>query len=150
MKLVIRSNPTSDLHLSVEPTHTILILKQRISVDIHATLDRFYLCYDQEILSEDNTIEDYGLQEGAIIFCVVKPLTDFVLNVTLEDGSTIPINFQITDTVQKIKRKVGEAAYGRRCPLMLFYNTTLLEDSKMMKDYGIVVKSDVKAIRYIS
>ncbi len=150
MQLNIRCNPSSgDLKLTMDQSKTVFCLRQALAKELKVPLDRFYLCYDQETLSDDNTLEDYGVQSGAVLFCVIRPPSDQVLSVRLDDGAILPVTYQITDTVQKIKRIIGEMAYGRRCPMLVFFKGVLMEDAKMLKDCGIVPKCELAAYRQV-
>ena len=150
MMLTIRTNPSCDVSVQSKESDTILCLKHVISKELKTPIDKFYLCYDQETLEDANTLGDYGLQSGAVIYCVIKPDLENRLKVKLDDSTLLDIGFQFTDSIQKIKRIIGEKAYGRRCPLVVFYNGVQLEDLKMLKDYGIVSKSEIIAFRYLA
>ena len=151
MQLRIRSTPSSeDLSIRAEEIQTISFIRQIISKELEVPLDLFYLCYDQETLTDQNTLEDYGIQEGAVLYCVIKPNTHNAIHVRLDDGTNVEIPFQLTDTVQKIKRLIGEKAYGRRCQLLAFHHGAPLDDAKTMKDYSIKNKEEIFAFRAVA
>eukprot|EP00826_Nyctotherus_ovalis_P019540 TRINITY_DN1603_c0_g1_i8.p1 TRINITY_DN1603_c0_g1~~TRINITY_DN1603_c0_g1_i8.p1 ORF type:complete len:104 (+),score=24.03 TRINITY_DN1603_c0_g1_i8:119-430(+) len=99
------------------------------------------------MLDDEDTLEDYGVQDGAIIYCVIKPVTNDSVLVKLEDGTSFEINFRLSDTVQKIKRVISERAYGKRCRLSLLYKGESMRDGEELKKYKLKNKEEVTVIR---
>eukprot|EP00826_Nyctotherus_ovalis_P034986 TRINITY_DN2960_c0_g1_i1.p1 TRINITY_DN2960_c0_g1~~TRINITY_DN2960_c0_g1_i1.p1 ORF type:complete len:152 (-),score=15.45 TRINITY_DN2960_c0_g1_i1:14-469(-) len=148
MQIRIRSisaNPEFILHFDVGSS--VALLRQTISKEMSIALESFYLCYDQEMLEDQNTLEDYGVQEDAVIFCVVKPVTDNSLVAKLEDGTTFEVNFHLSDTVQKIKRIISERAFGKRCRLSMLHNGNVMSDAKELKEYHLKTKEEICVTR---
>lgn len=99
------------------------------------------------MLADQDTLEDYGMQEGAVVYCVVKPVASNYLLARLEDGTEVEVNFRPSDTVKKIKRIVAERAFGKRCKLSLVYNGTPMKDAKELREYQVKSKEEVSVIR---
>eukprot|EP00826_Nyctotherus_ovalis_P066490 TRINITY_DN982_c0_g1_i7.p1 TRINITY_DN982_c0_g1~~TRINITY_DN982_c0_g1_i7.p1 ORF type:complete len:152 (+),score=46.58 TRINITY_DN982_c0_g1_i7:349-804(+) len=148
MQLVIRVNKDCpDICLKVEANTEVLRLRKLISKQIKASLKLFYLCYDQEIMEDDYTLEDYGVQEGATIYCALRPADDNSILLRLENGEATTVVLNGSDSVQKLKRVVGEKVYGKRCRLQLVYDGVNMADNKLVKDYGVKRNDEVKVIR---
>ena len=140
--------PELTLHFDVEDT--VYHLRQAISKEMNVGMESFYLCYDQEMLDDQNILDDYGMQEGAVVYCVVKPMTDNCFLAKLEDGNSIEVSFRLTDTVQKVKRVIAERAYGKRCRLSMLYKGVVMKDKKELKEYKLKNKEEIIIVRSYS
>ena len=143
MQIAIRSIRGADWNVRVAETDSILQLRQKISAELRKGLHEFYLVLDGEILSDTNTIEDYEMQEGSVIYLATKDTDQSTINAHLDDGRTLVVSFRFTDTVQKLRRVVGELAFGRRLPLAIVRDGRELEDSKTLSDCGVVPNCDI-------
>ena len=148
MEILIRSTAlASEFSLHFDAGNNVYLLRQTISKEMNIALESFYICYDQEILEDQNTLEDYGMQEGAIIYCVIKPRTDYSFLAKLDDGTSFKVNFRLSDKVQKIKRMIGEKVYGKRCRLSMMYKGVDMKDKEILRKYMIKNNEEVNVIR---
>ena len=148
MQILIRSTAlASEFSRYFDAGNNVYLLRQTISKEMNIALESFYICYDQEILEDQNTLEDYGMQEGAIIYCVIKPRTDYNFLAKLDDGTSFEVNFHLSDKVQKIKRVIAEKAYGKRCRLSMIYKGVDMKDNEELKKYMIKNNEEVSIIR---
>ncbi len=137
MQITIRTILGAAFPLDVTPAETMLEFRHDIAKAVQLALDQFYLTYDQETLSDDNTIDDYGIQDKAVVFCVQRPASSRTVDARVEGAESLTVGFRLTDTVQKLKRIISERAFGRRCPLKMLFNGLPLEDSKTLNECGL-------------
>ena len=150
MKLLAKSTGGEEVSIMASPQMTALQLRTILADKASIPLDQAYICYNLETLDDALTLEDYGIQEGSTIYIAVKRTTGEPMIVQTEDGQVMSLTYSASDTVQKMKRQIGERAYGKRCPLKLFILDQEMEDSKKVKDYHILDSTVVLAIQKVA
>ncbi len=145
MLLRVRSALGAESRIVAEGSQSVKQLRCALGLQLKRGMDDFYLCFDQETLTDDYALDDYGLNEGSVIYCVTKERGSHNLRARLENGVVLPVLCRITDTVQKLKRLIAETAYGKRCPLNLSYQGRLLEDLATLQDCNIAEQGELLA-----
>ncbi|CAI2362372.1 unnamed protein product [Moneuplotes crassus] len=162
--IIVRLIKEKHLPLIVNKTDTVTKLKQLIS-EIKSFPDTTRLllnCGGKHLIKENNTLEEYGVQENSTIFCVhrlcnsprklnIKPksinpkISIQVLTIT---GEKIIILIHKTDTVMKLRERIftKKSLIEPQFPVLIFQSQFLTEDTKKLSDLGFKNNSSVFCI----
>ena len=141
------SNP-SDLEASYEvmPEQTVLELREQICKTEGLTLSQFYLCYYEDTLNDEDTMEDCGIQENSKLVYALRCSNRSTIEARIDGCEPVKLDYRLTDTIQKLKRIIGERAFGRRFPLVVIYQGKILENLMTVRDCGI----EENAVLYVT
>jgi len=134
---------------NVQPTDTILVVKQKIKQRQGIPIDEQRLIFGGKPLQNDHTLSDYNIQRDSTLHLMLRllgghPTGDrdrargmqiFVKTLT---GSTITINnVQPTDTILVVKQKIKERQGIPINEQRLIFAGKQLDDNGTLMDYNI-------------
>ena len=125
--------------IDIEAKHSdsIETIKEKIKYKEGYNPTLFQLFYDEILLEDDKTLEDYDISSKFIIKMVQKGL----LKINQIDGKIINIEAKPFETIENIKEKIKEKEELPQCRCELIFKGKQLEDCKTLDYYKINERS---------
>jgi hypothetical protein len=121
----VKSKWGRTIPLTLKLTNKVIDLKEKVSEQTGEPVGGMKFFYDEIALEDEQTVEDYEFQTGAIVH---EP---FLVSVKSKWGRTINVTLKFADKVIDLKEKVSEQT-GDRAEDMRF-----ISDNKMVEDCGL-------------
>ena len=121
--------------IDIEAKHSDSIesIKEKIKYKEGSNPIQFHLFFDNKLLKDDKTLEDYDISSESILKMVQKDL----FKIESLDGKKITIEAKTFETIEYIKKKIKEKEKLVQCRCELIFKGKLLEDCKTLDYYNI-------------
>ena len=121
--------------IDIEANHSDSIesIKEKIKYKEGSNPIQFHLFFDNKLLKDDKTLEDYDISSESILKMVQKDL----FKIESLDGKKIAIEAKTFETIEYIKKKIKEKEKLVQCRCELIFKGKLLEDCKTLDYYNI-------------
>jgi len=133
MVIHVRTPHGKKISLEVEPTDTILSVKEQVEDSQDIPLEEQYMRFDDKELKDDQaTLDDLGIEDGDTID--MDPMHIIIKDWT---GKKFRVKCEPQDTIDTIKDRI-EKQEGHPKPIqVLIQDGDILEDPDTLQDYGI-------------
>ena len=121
------------INIEAKYSDRIETIKEKIKDKEGLSTIHFHLLFDNKILQDDKTLEDYGISSESIVNMIQK---DILKIRTLED-KIINIEAKPFETIENIKEKIKEKEKLEQCRCELIFEGRQLEDRKTLDHYNI-------------
>ena len=123
------------IYIKAKYSDSIETIKEKIKDKEGYDPTLFQLFYDEILLKDDKTLEDYDydISSESIIYMVRKGF----LKINQIDGKIINIEAKPFETIENIKEKIKEKEELPQCRCELIFKGKLLEDCKTLDFYNI-------------
>lgn len=145
MKIYIKTIIGKTITFNVSPIETVDNLKLMIEKEEGVPVWKQMLIYACKILEENTTLEDYNITEESSIFLIIR-FNSSKIYITPLIGPNIPIDFDQTEKISSIKKKIENKENIDIRKQILIYDSNKLEDNKSLFDYGIKKESKITLV----
>jgi len=134
IQVTVRTPDSKHIPVTMKQTDTIQFLKEQVAPESGVEVADQNLKYHGNLLSNDKTARESGLEDGAII-----DLMPNTINVTVRapDGKNIPVTMKPTDTTEFIKEKVAPISGIEVPKQILKFQGNVMPDKKTAGAMGL-------------
>ena len=134
------------LNFNSKPTTSILDIKKEIKKSQDIDIDMQQLIFNEKILEDTKTIDDYDIKEESIIklkFALKNDIQIFVKNF---QSKIIVLDVNKSETIGNIKDKIQDKNGISKNNQRIIINGKELEDNKTLNDYGLGNNSTIHLV----
>lgn len=146
MSINIRDLTNNSTEFTVEPTDTVLQLKQQIQSIISIELDEILLLKNGYQLDDDTlTMSECGIQNNTTLDILYSlPISNNEFYVVMPDETTVTIDLMLVTTVMQLKQKVSTEKSIDVDKQILTFGGRTMDNSRNIADYGVVSGSRIQ------
>ena len=137
----VNSSTGKSIALQINPNAMIMDVKYKIKAIEGVLKHHQHLTFNGKQLEDLDTLKDYNIQDGATL-CLV--IIRKILCVNKETGKTIALEFNESDTIEKMKHEIQDKEGIPPHQQHLTFNGELLKDGRTLNDYTISDSSTLK------
>lgn len=135
---IFLANPNiqgKQISLHVTKNTTFKLLKVMLYNIGAATLDNYYLKYNDKIVKDDETLEGVGMRNGETLYILLRNLITITVNSDNYDDFSLQVS---EDTrVSEVKKKIAERFDLYEEKIDIFFGDDSLEDDCLLSDVGV-------------
>jgi hypothetical protein len=135
VSVTVRSMDGSELHIMVDPTHTISAIKLQLEPECGLAADNQRLFQEGTELTDGKTAQDCGIQGGSILDLEPKKL-----HVTIQtpDGQSLPMELEPSFSIESVKEMIKSQISLSVPQQVLEKNGKTLKNAATVRSCGIV------------
>jgi hypothetical protein len=145
MNIYIKTADGVSNGLEVEPTDTILAVKEKIEILLGVPVEQQELIFASKTLNDDQTLQDYSIQKDSTINLVVT-IKSIEISILVSDGRTFTITAFPTDLVSDLKTAIQSQENIPTDKQTLLLSGQELNDTATLQSQGIVQGSQLTLI----
>jgi len=149
MKVIVQFLTCKRVPIEVEPTSTILSIKQIVEEREGIPVLQMRFIYKGATLDDNSkTIEEYNILDDSIIYLVLqlKENCEFTLNIQTNAEQPLIFKMKLIEKISGLKLLIQNKEGIDIKAQKLFYQGLLLEDDKKIEEYNIENNSVLKLV----
>ncbi|XP_039256160.1 polyubiquitin-like [Styela clava] len=143
-QVFVRTLTGKTITLEVDGTDTIESLKQQILEKEGTPVHQQRFIYAGKQLEDGRTLDDYGIQNGAILHLILRLSGTIQITVDYFTKSTFQLIVTPSDTIAELKTEILNQEGISTVNHILVFDDTVLNDAETINDAGIVNGSVLK------
>ena len=146
IKICIKMLTGKSFDLEVNQTDTIKIIKDKINTKENIPPEQQRLIFAGKTMEDEKTLCDYSIKNESTLHLVLRLKSVKKLTIKTNIGKTLYIDFNPSDTIKNIKKKIEIEEKLDSSQFRLFHNDILLNDDQTIQDYNISINDAINLV----